>query len=233
MRIIYLFLAKSKQKKQNSRLTILQEKDKLKHNFIFYEKPKSSYHHYNCCCWCSRFFLLTKNRGGGQPISTSTGKSLLNLGSKTTTAKQDYSIALSEAKRFSADSYLVDLNAVRVQNNGQSRTWYVMFRCPAKNTDYKVNIVEGRVDKTDDSYKKKTDPISGDWIDSDQVAKIAIPKCGAVTETDFFFDLDPGINGKPTLWNVDCKVGENKTLIIDVNALTGEFIKTRKAGIGW
>lgn len=56
---------------------------------------------------------------------------------------------------------------------------------------------------------------------------------GTVTETDFFFDLKAGTNGKPSQWSVQCKVGENKTLIVDVNASTGEFLKTRKAGIGW
>jgi hypothetical protein len=142
------------------------------------------------------------------------------------TAKNAYNIALPEAKKFSSDSFLVNLSTVNVQSNGESKTWFVTFYSPAKGTNFKVSVTEGKITATDDANKKKTQAVSDNWIDSNEVAKIAIPKCGEVTENNFFFDLD-------TKWTVNCKVGENKTLYIDIDPKTGEYQRTRKAGIGW
>lgn len=105
-----------------------------------------------------------------------------------------------------------------------------------KNTNFKVNIVEGKVDKVEESDKKKQDKIAGGWIDSSNVAKIAVPKCkeaGEVAKPDYFINLNPGKNGESSLWNFNCLVGENKTFKVYVDALTGEYTKTGKAGIGW
>ena len=176
-------------------------------------------------------FLLTgckkqTETGGGSSTSSGSG------GKGQITAKEAYKISLPEAKKFSSDSYLVGLNTTSIQENGQSRTWYALFYSAAKATNYKVNVVEGKITGTSDTNKKKQNQIPENWIDSDQVAKIAIPKCGEMTEKDFFIDLDTNRDKIP-IWSFNCKVGENKTLYIDLNALTGEYLQTRKAGIGW
>jgi len=174
-------------------------------------------------------FFLSKNK----PATTDTGgtnsqqsQDSTIFGNKMSTARKAYEVALAEAKKFSSDCFLANLSTVNVQPDGTSRTWFIIFYSPAKGTNYKVNVVEGKVELTDDSNKKKTTPVPENWIDSDEVAKIAIPKCGEVIENEFFFDLD-------TKWTVKCLVGENKTLYVDLNPQTGDFIKTRKAGIGW
>jgi len=161
---------------------------------------------------------------------------LTPFGESIISAKSVYPIVVSEAKKFSGDSFLVDLNTTGVQKDGKSKTWYALFYSPSKKTNFKINLVEGKVDKTEEGDKKKTEPISEGWIDSINVAKIAIPKCeetGMVAEPDYFISLDPGKNGKNATWRMNCLVGENKTLTVDVDAVTGEFIKTGKAGIGW
>jgi major membrane immunogen (membrane-anchored lipoprotein) len=170
--------------------------------------------------------------GCGKQESTGGGVSTSSSGKNQTTAKEAYKIALPEAKKFSSDSYLVGLNTTSVQENGQSRTWYALFYSAAKATNYKVNVVEGKITDTSDTNKKKQDQIPENWIDSDRVAQIAIPKCGETTEKDYFIDLDTNKDKAP-IWSFNCKIGENKTLYVDLKALTGEYLETRKAGIGW
>lgn len=178
-------------------------------------------------------FFLTKNKSSNQSSPITGNKPIVSFGEKLITAKQAYSIALPEAKKFSPDSYLVDINTSRVQKDGRSHSWFIRFSSATKNSGFKVNVINGKVDQTDDSYKKDDRVVPDGWLDSDQVAKIAIPKCGAVVETDYFFGLDKHLKNRPAEWSVQCTVGENKTLIIDVDAVTGNYLKTRKAGIGW
>lgn len=185
-------------------------------------------------------FLLTTGLmlGGCTPEkkSNESGSSKVVFGAKTITAKQGYEAALPESKKFSSDSYLVDLDTTGVEKDGKSKTWYVLFYSPSKNTNYKVNIVEGKVDRTEEDDKKKKDKIADGWVDSTNVAGIAIPKCkeaGEIAEPDYFINLDPGKDGGNPVWNFNCLVGENKTFKVYVDAITGEFTKTGKAGIGW
>jgi hypothetical protein len=178
--------------------------------------------------------LFVKNgQTGDSAASAAKTNPLANLRQSTGTAKAAYQTALAEAKKFARDSFLVDLDTTGVQKDGKSRTWYILFYSPSKNTNFKVNVVEGKIDRTVAADKKKVAEIAGNWIDSDQAAGIALPKCGKVSEEDYFINLRVDKNGKAPVWNFNCKVGIYKTLIIDVNARTGEYIKTRKAGIGW
>jgi hypothetical protein len=169
-------------------------------------------------------FLAGCDKQTGSPTS-SPGKRL--------TANEAYKLAVLEAKKFSSDSYLVNISTVGVEDNGRSRTWYILFYSPNKNTNYKVNVVEGQITGTSDTNKKKQNQVADNWIDTDRIAKVAIPQCGQVIESEYFFDLDAENKDKISTWSVQCTVGENKTLSIDVNALSGEYIRTRKAGIGW
>lgn len=166
-----------------------------------------------------------ESTGGGKTSTTSSGKNIM-------TARKAYQIALPEAKKFSSDSYLVNLSTVGVDKSGYSRTWFALFYSANKATNYKVNVVEGQITGTSDTNRKKQNQIADNWLDSDKVAQTAIPKCEQVTKDEYFFDLDAD-SDKASVWTVQCTVGENKTLSIDLNALTGEYLKTRKAGIGW
>jgi len=177
-------------------------------------------------------FLLT---GCGKQETTGDGASTSSSGGgeNQITAKEAYKIALSEAKKYSSDCQLINVNTSRAQNNGKSRSWFILFSCPAKNKGYKVNIINGKVDQVNDSYKLDEKTISDNWINSDEVAKIAIPKCGTTTESDYYFQVDKSSMSKPAEWHVDCAVGENKTLIVKLDAATGNYLETSKAGIGW
>ena len=157
-------------------------------------------------------------------------------GSKMITAKQGYGIALPETRKFSSDSYLAGLDTTGVRQDGKSNTWYVLFYSPAKNTNLKVNVVGGKVERTEEKDEKKKDRIVDGWVDSTDVARVATPMCkeaGETTEANYFVNLDPGKGGGSPVWNFNCLVGENKTFKVYVNALTGEFTRTGKAGIGW
>lgn len=161
---------------------------------------------------------------------------LVTSDTKTAAAKSAYNAALKEAKKFSSDSYLVDMDTTGVQSDGKSETWYIYFYSPSKNTNLKVFIVGGKVDRTEEKDVKKRDQITGEWVDSTIVAKIAVPKCneeGQYNNPDYFINLDAGKNNEAPMWNMNCLVGENKTFKVYINAETGEFIKTGKAGIGW
>jgi hypothetical protein len=150
-------------------------------------------------------------------------------------AKKAYSVALPVAKRFSSDSVLVDLNTTGVQADGKSRSWYALFYSASRKTNFKINIVAGYM-RTEEGDKKKTDPIADGWIDSTDVAPVALPKfkeMGELSEPDYFIALKSGKNNKHAIWSMNCRVGENRTLTVDIDAVTGEFIKTRKSGIGW
>lgn len=180
-------------------------------------------------------FLVSLIVGGCTPSKLTTGGET-TLGIKMMTAKQGYEMAIAEAKKFSSDSFLTDLDTTGVKEDGTSNTWYVLFFSPMKNTNYKVNVVGGKVERAEEGDKKKKDRIVDGWTDSTNVVKVAIPKCkevGEVAEPNYFINLNPGKNGENPVWNFNCLVGENKTFKVYIDGLTGEFTKTGKAGIGW
>jgi hypothetical protein len=177
------------------------------------------------------FVLAGKSSAAAAPASP--GNPLADITGSTMTAKQGYRIALREAQKFSPDSYLVDLSTVNVRKDGTSKTWFVLFYSPAKKTHYRVNIREGNVERAYVRSDNKTRQVSGNWLDSSDVSKAAISRCGAVTKDEYFFSLDQNARDQYPKWSVCCMVGENKSLFVEINALTGEFVRIRKAGIGW
>jgi len=181
-------------------------------------------------------FMKNRNRAGLSAIDLPDANPTTHIDKNTLSAKKAYSIALPAAINFSSDSVLVDLNTTGVQADGKSRTWYALFYSASKKTNYKINIVEGNIDRTEEGDKKKTDPIADGWIDSTDVPAVALPKfneMGEVLEPDYFIALKSGKNNRSAIWSMNCRVGEYRTLTVDVDAVTGKFIKTRKSGIGW
>lgn len=181
-------------------------------------------------------FMNNRNPAGLPAANLPDSKPTPDMTKNTLSAKKAYSVALPAAKKFSSDSVLVDLDTTGVQADGKSRTWYALFYSASKETNFKINIVEGNIDKTEEGDKKKTDPIADGWIDSTHVPAVALPKfkeIGEVPEPDYFIALKSGKNNKSAIWSMNCRVGEYRTLTVDVDAVTGKFIKTRKSGIGW
>lgn len=145
------------------------------------------------------------------------------------TAKAAYQIALAEVKKSNPDAFLVDINA-HVNNKGESDNWYGEFYSPSSDKIFRMIIKSGRVTEVQEKKATKKNPVGENWIDNDKIMGIALKECGQVTEDEYFVSLD---NINKLKWSVSCLVGENKTLYADIDAITGEFIKTRKAGIGW
>lgn len=177
--------------------------------------------------------LLTKNKGGSTTTVTTdqTTTTQTESNSKTYTAKQGYTIALPEAKKFASDVYLVNLSTSGTQSNGESNSWFADFYSPSKGAGFRVGVVDGKINNPREEKKNNTDQIADGWIDSTQAAKVGIPKCGTVIDTDYFFDLD--VSKDKTEWSINCLVGEDKTLKILIDAYSGEFLRTSQAGIGW
>lgn len=112
-------------------------------------------------------FLLTKNKGENSPLISNQQDKTSPSGKNTVTAKKAYGVALPEAKKFSSDSYLVNLTASSAEKDGKFRTWYILFYSPSKNTNFKVNVIEGKITGTSDTNKKKQNQVNDDWIDTD------------------------------------------------------------------
>lgn len=157
-------------------------------------------------------------------------------GAKLITAAEAHQKALPEGEQWAADSFLVDVYTSGIQADGKSNTWYVTFYSPARQTGFMVTIRAGKVDQAEEKKTNEQSQIEGDWVDSPQAARVAVPKCeqaGQLAEPKYFISLNAGRNGQPAYWRFNCLVGEDKTLVVYVDALTGEFQKTGKAGIGW
>lgn len=142
------------------------------------------------------------------------------------TAKSAYQIALVDAKKFSPDIFLVDLNTIAVQENGFSRTWYFSFYSPLKNTNYRINMVDGKISRTFEKDDGKKNPLIENWVDTDTIATTAIPKCSTTIESEYYFSLSN--NNGNSIWSVKC-VGENNVVqYLDFNAESGVYQTTRK-----
>jgi len=170
------------------------------------------------------FFFVSK-----KPSTTGNESITNNIFSSGKTAKAAYQTALIEAKKRKNDSYLVDINA-HVDSKGESENWYAEFYSPSSKEQFRIIMKNGRVTQVQTKKTLKTNPVGDNWIDNGQIMGAALKECGQVTENKYFISLNK-IN--KLRWGVNCKVGENKTLYVDIDATTGKFIKTRKAGIGW
>jgi hypothetical protein len=181
------------------------------------------------------FRIKSKDTSSGSTSdNNSTASNVMNKNQNG--ARNAYSLALDSARQYSTDSYLVDINTTGVDSNGLSKTWYVYFYSPSKDKNFKVYVVEGKVDRTEEKSASKKEQLSDKWVDSVVIAKEAVETCdeqGKMNPPDYFISLNPGKDDEPDFWSYNCLVGENKTLKVYFNASTGEFMDTGRAGIGW
>ncbi len=161
--------------------------------------------------------------------SENNGGSVANILTSGKTAKAAYKTALIEAKKRNGDAYLVDINA-RVNDKGESENWYAEFYSPSLDKILRVIIKSGQVTEIQEKESTKKNPVGENWIDIDKIMSAALKECGQVTENTYFASLD---SIQTLSWSVNCTVGENKTLYVDFDGVTGNFIKTRKGGVGW
>jgi len=171
------------------------------------------------------FVFLNKN--SQKTGENSVGANLLNSGK---TAQSAYQTTLTEAIKKRDDARPVDISAY-VNNKGTSDNWYVEFYSASSGELFKISIKNGKVTDIIDQKTTKKESIGENWVDSNRAVERALQECGQVTEKTYFVSLDHlGANIK---WNINCKVGENKTLRVEIDAPTGVYIATHKAGIGW
>ncbi len=168
------------------------------------------------------FFLLQRKQAPS-------GTGFLNM-KNSASARLAYEIGKKSMDSLHKDAYLVDLftNATKT---GENETWQVQFYSPSSNVQIKFLIKNGAVVETINEKPSKKKPVGENWVDSVRAAKIAEQYCAESEDNKYLFSLD-AISGKPQ-WSVSCLVGENKTLRVKIDAVTGVFIKTSRAGIGW
>ena len=151
---------------------------------------------------------IKKKKGQSQPLS----------------ARKAYQIAQSYAKKWAQDAVLVDVsNFFSESNNGLADQWAFIFRSPQKGEGkgYEVWIIDGELSREETTSTRFLEPVADNWLDSDVIAQKAQEYFQGLTCKNYWY----GLSGNT--WQVKCsKEGGGKPKWVELNAVTGEFIKT-------
>ncbi len=145
---------------------------------------------------------------------------------KRITAKQAFSLAEKEAKKWDKDAFLIAVSNFfgSKESDGLSSVWTLKFASPNKdNKRLEITISDGKVsDQQESENYMQPHPVVDNWLDSPEAMKVVRQHCQAKKTENYWLGL--GIN----TWSVKCKRPDKEPLWVDVNATTGEFIKTRE-----
>jgi len=145
---------------------------------------------------------------------------------KRITAKQAFELAEKEAKKWDKDAFLIKVSNFfgSEESDGLSDIWTLKFASPNKDNDrLEITVSNGKVFRQEESKNyMQPHPVVDNWIDSPEAMKVVRQYCQAEETENYWLGL--GIN----TWSVKCKRPGKKPLWVDVNATTGEFIKTRE-----
>lgn len=151
---------------------------------------------------------IKKEKNQSQPIS----------------AQKAYQIAQSYAKKWAQDAVLVDVsNFISDSNNGLADLWTFIFRSPQKGESdgYEVWIADGELSREETTPTRFLEPVENNWLDSDVIAQKSQEHFQGLTCKNYWY----GLSGNT--WTVKCdKEGGGKPKWVELNAVTGEFIKT-------
>ena len=140
-------------------------------------------------------------------------------------ARNAYQIAQSYAKKWAQDAVLVDVsNFISGSNDGLADLWTFTFRSPQKGESdgYEVWIADGKFSREEIGTSTRfLNPVENNWLDSDVIAQKAQEYFQGLTCKNYWY----GLTGNT--WKVKCsKEGGGKPKWVELNAVTGEFIKT-------
>jgi len=159
---------------------------------------------------------------GGCEQSQKNGES-----SKQLTAREAFAIAKDEAKDWSSDVVFVDLSNFRGTSavNGQSARWDFVFNSKKMDKKLEVRINRSKVLQAVDGIYVEKDAITDGWIDSPEVMDIALEYCEDKPIDNYWLGM--AVMRGVLTWSVNCEYEESGNSWIEVNALTGGYIKNR------
>ena len=172
----------------------------------------------------SGFAQESEEKSTIEVISTTTTTIKVEL-----TAREALSIAQSVVRDWASDAVLVDLTNFRGSSlpDGRAVRWKFEFNSESVKKELEVHISRGKIlQKMEGKYKKR-DVIFGEWIDTPKAMDIALKYFDDErTIKNYWFGI--GNNEGTIIWYVKCDYDEGVPTWVHVNALTGEFIKTRE-----
>lgn len=145
------------------------------------------------------------------------------------TAREAFHIAQTVAIDWASDAVLVDLTNFRGTSlsDGRAVRWKLEFNSESVKKELEVHVSRGKIlQKMEGKYKKR-DVITGEWIDTPKVMDIALKYFDDERPIKNYW-LGIGNNEGTIIWYVKCAYDEGVPTWVHVNALTGEFIKTRE-----
>jgi len=144
------------------------------------------------------------------------------------TAWEAFHIAQKEAKDWVSDAVFVDLSNFRGTSlsDGRAVRWKLEFNSESLKKELEVHVSRGKILQTMEEKYKKRDAITGEWIDTPKVMEIALKYFTDKPIKNYWFGISS--NKGITTWYVKCDYNEGVPSWVNINALTGEFIKTRE-----
>jgi len=160
----------------------------------------------------------------GTKTTHSTGETAEKGQSQPLSARRAYQIAQSYAEEWAQDAVLVDVsNFIGDSNNGLADQWTFIFRSPQKGESdgYEVWIIDGEFSREETTSTRFLEPVENNWLDSDVIAQKSQEYFQGLTCKNYWY----GLTGDT--WKVKCsKEGGGKPKWVELNAITGEFIRT-------
>ncbi len=144
------------------------------------------------------------------------------------TAREAFRIAQEAVKDWASDAVLVNLTNFRGTSlsDGRSVRWKFEFNSISMKKELEVHISRGKILQTMEEKYKKRDAITGEWIDTPKAMAIALKYFHDKPIKNYWFGI--GNNEGTIVWYVKCDYDEGVPTWVNIDALTGEFIKTRE-----
>jgi len=144
------------------------------------------------------------------------------------TAREALRIAEIVARDWASDAVLVDLSNFRGSSlpDGRAVRWKLAFNSVSMEKELEIHVSRGKIlQKREEKYKERN-IIGGEWIDTPQAMDIAFKYFEERPIKNYWLGI--GNNKGTIIWYVKCDYDEGVPTWVDINALTGELIKTRE-----
>ena len=89
-----------------------------------------------------------------------------------------------------------------------------------------VTVSQSEIFQTMEGKYRETDILEGDWIDTSEAISTANPYFEGETIKNYWFGL--GKKDEMLVWYIKCDYEEKAPTWVEINALTGEFLRTRE-----
>jgi len=142
-----------------------------------------------------------------------------------TTAKAGLAQAKESARKWKAETALVQISTLSGNMDGTAEKWSFLFHSPQAKKGYKVDVKDGKIAQTLEVSSSFTDAVDGDFIDSAQ-AMAEAKKNGLKGKGRSMMTLHimlKGTKNQGPYWIIVGDMAEGKTTIID--AKTGKFFR--------